>query len=476
VPGLNATNWQWVLRCDPGQTNLIVTNISTVCCFFRLGRTNDSDSDGLSDAFESLVSHTTLNNPDENSNGILDGWEWANFGSLQPGDGDYDGDGLSNYQEYLFGSDPNSIVFEVNFNNFNVNSDFVLGTFSIYAGVPARMAVLVNNTNFTGAAWMPYSPTVPVNSGSTDGPKNVWIGLKGRADSSRAVWEEVQLVRDRTPPLIVVTNPTGTTVSQPLIQLQGYSPEPLSYLQYDVTNAAGFRADVPGAVTKQWFDTNIFDLTTNWFQCYDIRLTNGDNTIVLRATDLAGNVSTNVYVFTLDYSIATNVPVLKLFWPQDGFQISGDHFDWRGWVDDATAEVSGWVVTTNGLTNTFSGKVERNGNLWVENLPLSSGTNLLRLMVTNSAGHGSVTNISVSKSDLVLTMDPLAIDPWQPVVDVSGYVSDASYAVWINGVKATVNPDGTWQAAEVPVADGGTASFDMTAYAPGEQQPSGGGP
>jgi len=33
VPGLNATNWQWVLRSDAGQTNLTVTNLTADISF-----------------------------------------------------------------------------------------------------------------------------------------------------------------------------------------------------------------------------------------------------------------------------------------------------------------------------------------------------------------------------------------------------------------------------------------------------------
>jgi hypothetical protein len=76
VPGLNGTNWVWLMRCAPGQTNLTVTNFSTTgICFFRLGGTNDSDNDGLPDAYEKLVSHTDPNNPDTDGDGLADGLE-----------------------------------------------------------------------------------------------------------------------------------------------------------------------------------------------------------------------------------------------------------------------------------------------------------------------------------------------------------------------------------------------------------------
>ena len=127
----------------------------------------------------------------------------------------------------------------------------------------------------------------------------------------------------------MITNPVGTTTSRPILQLQGYSPEPLLSLRYDVTNAAGSLTNAEGYVTLQWFDTNLFELTTNWFECVDIGLTNGNNTITLRSTDLAGNVATNVYTYVLDHAGDTTVPALTVYWPQDGSKVSGTSFTLR---------------------------------------------------------------------------------------------------------------------------------------------------
>ena len=45
--------------------------------------------------------------PDTDNDGLPDPWEMAHFGNLnQNGSGDFDGDGLTNLQEYQMGTNP----------------------------------------------------------------------------------------------------------------------------------------------------------------------------------------------------------------------------------------------------------------------------------------------------------------------------------------------------------------------------------
>src|SRR3974377_1515494 len=88
------------------------------------------------------------------------------------------------------------------------------------------------------------------------------------------------------------------------------------------------------------------------------------------------------------------------------------------------------------------------------------------LVVTNSAGLSSETNIILIKSDMTLTLDSVNGDLWLPTVSVSGTISDPGAPVWVNGVQGTNHGNGTWSADNVPVTLGGVATFDMTTTPP----------
>jgi hypothetical protein len=404
---------------------------------------------------------------DSDGGGLPDWWQLQYFGQLgMDPNSTTDGSGHSLLYDYQNGIDPNVIAFTLFATNHYVNQTTVPLQINLQGAVPGYIAVLVNDTNLADASWQSYTGSnVLISLGSDDGDYDVWIGLRGWMTNSQPVWQGITFTLDRMPPTLAVTNPAITLVSQPVIQLQGYASEPLASLIYDLTNAAGLITNQTGYITGQYADTNLWNFTTNYFQCYDVPLTNGVNTLTLHATDLAGNTTTTNVSFTLDYSGDTTPPVLTLVWPQDGTVVGRSSFTLQAQVDDATAQVVAFIVDANGDTNTVQGLVERNGLVWAYNLPLAAGMNTLTITATDAAGNSSVTNISLFQSSVTVTMNPLTSDQLnQSFVSVSGTVSDATAQVFVNGVQATVNSDGTWSADHVPVNPGGTAVFDVEVY------------
>jgi Concanavalin A-like lectin/glucanases superfamily len=72
-PLTNGT-WTWMGQGYQCCTYTIPA-LTNSAVFLILGTPKDSDSDGLTDAYELLVSHTDPNNPDTSGDGMLDGWK-----------------------------------------------------------------------------------------------------------------------------------------------------------------------------------------------------------------------------------------------------------------------------------------------------------------------------------------------------------------------------------------------------------------
>ncbi len=459
--------WAWMgqgFQCNNYSINGLPTNSP---CFLILGTPQDSDSDGLTDAFELLVSKTNPYQADTDGDGIPDGWQWAYFGSLQPADGDYDGDGVSNYQEYLNGTDPNKIQFSVSVTNQYSATNQLPAQLVVSKGVPSSAAVLIDSTNFTSATWTAFNSNLLVNLGTNEGWHDIWVGLRGLSGSSVQTWSWRRAKFDKTPPVLVITNPASSAGSWPMIQVLGFSVEPLSALSCDLSNSAGLFTNQMALVSDQYFDTNTFLFTTNFLQVYDVRLAAGTNVLMFHAADLAGNTTTTNFSFVLASN--TVAPAITMNWPQNGMTVCGSTFTLDGWLDNPSAGMIASFVDTNGVTNNFTGIVERTGRFWVEDIPLTAGTNLVTLTACDAWSNSVVTNLTVVDSDLSLTVDALDPDSLNvQTITVTGTVSDASYGVWVNGIQATVNSGGTWSADSVPVNSGGTASFEAQAYPQGQ--------
>jgi len=289
-------------------------------------------------------------------------------------------------------------------------------------------------------------------------------------------WTSHHILVQTALPVIAFTSPLEVFTAQPLIQLKGFSSTDLGApLQYDALNQAGkTNASGEGLVNDRYYDQALGEFTTNFFTCYDIKLSPGTNTIVLRGKDLAGFSFVTNFVCVFSTVGHTNPPVFSIAWPRPGMEIGNDNFTVRGMADDPTATLTGQIVA-NGITNTFGGSIGRNGYFEVEYVPIALGVNELTLNATDVAGNSYHTNFTVIGNKEILTMDPVVPDSqlWQPTIAVvTGQVHPIGQGVWINGVQAEVKADGTWRATNVPVISspgvGSTANFELTSVSPDE--------
>jgi hypothetical protein len=99
-------NGTWVWLGQGSTCNTYTVNIPTRHAFLILGTPLDTDGDGLTDAYEKLVSHTDPTQAQTDVYGVPMAW-YLQYG-LNPTSGgqDPDHDGLLNYQEYLYGTKP----------------------------------------------------------------------------------------------------------------------------------------------------------------------------------------------------------------------------------------------------------------------------------------------------------------------------------------------------------------------------------
>jgi hypothetical protein len=403
----------------------------------------------------------TVPGADRDGDGLYDGWEWKHFGTLaQTAEGDFDGDGMNNGEAYTNDYSPNNLSFALIVTNFFVRSTTVPITVSLTTGSPASMAVLVDNTNTAAANWTSYESDLNVSFPATEGWHEVRVGLRGHFNEN-VVWQMKRIKYDVTAPLLVVTNPVVVSGAQPLLQLQGYGNESLGRVTFGLTNAAGHLTNQTGFVTFQNYSTNHLEFTTNYFHCFDLRLTNGVNTITLEIADLAGNTTATNLTFTLDGSGATNPPIISLVWPQSGATLSAEAFTVNGFLDDPSASLVVSLVSSSGLTNVFNGLVGRRGEFWVEHLSLESGTNQLYLTATDVWGNYATTNLTVIKAGFDLTVDTLTPEQFaQFSTTITGTISDPDQDVWVNGILATVS-NGVWQAENVPVSHQPTVTLQV---------------
>ena len=173
------------------------------------------------------------------------------------------------------------------------------------------------------------------------------------------------------------------------------------------------------------------------FTC-NVILTEGTNTLVVNATDRAGNVSNS----SIDVTVDTIPPTVAITDPIDGTTVNSSPVTVTGTVDDETA-----TVLVNGVGATVS-----NGKFTV-NVPLLEGPNTVTVTGTDAAGNVGAASIQIILQTDTDPPDLMIVTPAeggfiiqnQPPIDINysdeSGIDRTSFTLTVNGTALPVNCD-----------------------------------
>src|SRR2546426_698809 len=104
------------------------------------------------------------------------------------------------------------------------------------------MAILIDSQNFANATWTPFQSSIPINLPTSEGPHQVWVGVKGLDGDT--IWTMNKITVDLTPPAIHFTSPTQPTsnIQHPTSNLEHRT----SNLEHRTSNLEHRTSNFPG--------------------------------------------------------------------------------------------------------------------------------------------------------------------------------------------------------------------------------------
>lgn len=233
----------------------------------------------------------------------------------------------------------------------------------------------------------------------------------------------VSFVIDTTPPAVTITSPAdGAIVAE--------QPIPLAGAVADASPIVSLRIDGDPIAVASPFATTA-------------ALSEGPNTILVEATDAAGNEGSAHVSVTFEPAVALSVTIEM---PPEGAIFSRSEIDVAGTVSDPAASVrlgAAQAVVT--------------GLRWVAaSVPLEEGPNTLTATAIRgeAAASDARTVIRNAPPKVVITSPPDGASLRESAVDVDGLVDDPSAFVDVNGIHASVGSGGRFTARSVPLGPG----------------------
>lgn len=251
------------------------------------------------------------------------------------------------------------------------------------------------------------------------------------------------------PIFVVIASPTNRIVGFPVIQLKGYSLGDIVTINYDLVNSESCRTNQRNYFISRGGESE--EVNTNHFECSNIPLANGTNTIDLHTIFYDGRTFTNHITYVLDSGSWTNPPEIKILWPSNDTSIAGSMFTLQAQVADPTTTIHVSMFHRGAPPLEFDDAiVERDGRVIAKDLPLADGTNMISVIVRDAAGNSSTTNLGIYGSTVKITMRPLKLEMLnKQLATVSGTISNPGLTVKVNGQLATVFTNSQWKADNV---------------------------
>lgn len=246
---------------------------------------------------------------------------------------------------------------------------------------------------------------------------------------------------DSTGKSSTVTRQVSFISSVPVITL-GTVPETTSELQVVIK---GTVKDASDRNPKLWINDSAVSVNSNGEFTHTAVLKEGDNSIVFKAQNSVGKVTTLTKTIKMTYG----TPVIQI---TSALESNQPTYQLKGTLVDKSYSPAQDVLTVNGKRVT----VNANGE-WATDVTLNVGQNTLSVIATNPANKVSSQQVQVSFVPSAPTLNVSAPGTSENAkVQISGNASDLNddqVIVTVNGAKVTVNSSGNWN-SEVTLVDG----------------------
>jgi len=293
---------------------------------------------------------------------------------------------------------------------------YVGGSFS---GDVSSIMLAVNGTT-QGYAYIDSSNQT--FTGTVDLSQQGYTQILALATSSLGAYAQTttSVYYDTSPPSISIGLPTqGSIVTASTIMISGFVTD-------TVTPANDITVWTPNSLAP------CVNLSGN-FACLNVMLFDGENNVVISATDLAGNTSTT----TVNVISATQPPLITISSPSNGDRFASSAISVNGIASDNYGLPLS--ITVNGINASVSGN-----NFFATGIALSSITNTIEAIAIDSVGLSSITTVSVSHQaapTMSITWNyPLegeTVSTTAPLAEVS--YTDTTYGINFTSLTLTID-------------------------------------